>query len=98
MHASDQESGGAPAVGSGAWLADYSARWAKLVEDTVRVGAAAAERWGRRSLEDGEWTVDTVTADVIADWEEVTPLVGSWLDMWLEAVQQGIRAGRPDGR
>jgi hypothetical protein len=47
------------------------------------------------SLEDGEWSVDTVTADVIADWEEMTPLLGRWLDLWLEAVQQGAGAALP---
>ena len=84
--------------GSAAWLAAYSARLAKTAEDTARVGTAAADRWARRSLEDGEWSVDTVTADVIADWEEMTPLLGRWLDLWLEAVQQGIRPGEPTGR
>jgi hypothetical protein len=82
--------------GSAAWLAAYSARLAKTAEDTARVGTAAADRWARRSLEDGEWSVDTVTADVIADWEEMTPLLGRWLDLWLEAVQQGI-GGAPAG-
>jgi hypothetical protein len=81
--------------GSAAWLAAYSARLAKTAEDTARVGTAAADRWARRSLEDGEWSVDTVTADVIADWEEMTPLLGRWLDLWLEAVQQGITGGAP---
>ena len=88
----------AAASDSGSWLADYSARLVKTVEDTLRVGATAADRWGRRSLEDEEWSVDTVTADVIADWEEMTPLVGRWLDLWLEAVQRGIREARMDGR
>src|SRR5215211_6431184 len=86
-----------PEPGSGAWLAAYSARFAKTAEDTMRVGAAAADRWAKRSLEDGEWSVDTVTADVIADWEEMTPLLGRWLDLWLEAVQQGIRVGARPG-
>jgi hypothetical protein len=86
-----------PEPGSGAWLAAYSARFAKTAEDTMRVGTAAADRWAKRSLEDGEWSVDTVTADVIADWEEMTPLLGRWLDLWLEAVQQGIRAGARPG-
>jgi hypothetical protein len=84
--------------GSAAWLADYSARFARTAEDTMRVSTTAADRWARRSLEDGEWSVDTVTADVIADWEEMTPLVGRWLDLWLEAVQWGIRGARPRGR
>lgn len=79
--------------GSAAWLAAYSARLAKTAEDTARVGTAAADRWGRRSLEEGEWSVDTVTADIIADWEEMTPLLGRWLDLWLEAVQLGGGSG-----
>lgn len=79
--------------GSAAWLAAYSARLAETAEETARVGTAAADRWARRSLEDGEWSVDTVTADVIADWEEMTPLLGRWLDLWLEAVQQGVGGG-----
>ena len=83
----------APEPGSTPWLASYSSRFAKTAEDTIRVGAAAADRWARRSLEDGEWSVDTVTADVIADWEEMTPLMGRWLDLWLEAVQQSIKSG-----
>ena len=88
----------APDPGAGAWLAGYSARFAKTAEDTMRVGTAAADRWARRSLEEeGEWSVDTVTADVIADWEEMTPLLGRWLDLWLEAMQQGIRAGPRPG-
>jgi hypothetical protein len=28
----------------------------------------------------------------------MTPLVGRWLDLWLEAVQWGIRGARPRGR
>ena len=43
------------------------------------------DRWARRSVADGDWTVDTVTADIIAYWEEMTPLMGRWLDLWLEA-------------
>lgn len=89
----EDPTGQAEELGSGPWLASYSARLAQTAEDTMRVGAAAADRWARRSLEDGEWSVDTVTADVIADWEEMTPLLGRWLDLWLEAVQRGIRAG-----
>jgi hypothetical protein len=83
--------------GSAAWLAAYSARLAKAAEDTARVGTAAADRWARRSLEEGEWSVDTVTADIIADWEEMTPLLGRWLDLWLEAVQQGVRGAEATG-
>jgi hypothetical protein len=83
----------APEPGPGAWLAAYSARFAETAEDTMRVGTAAADRWARRSLDGGEWSIDAVTADVIADWEEMTPLLGRWLDLWLEAVQQGIKDG-----
>jgi hypothetical protein len=80
------------------WMADYSARWVRTAEETLRSGAAAADHWGRRSLDDDEWSLDTVTADVIADWDEFTPLLGRWLDLWLEAVQEGVRAVRPRGR
>lgn len=92
----DQSPAPVPPPGSAAWLAAYSARLAKTAEDTARVGTAAADRWARRSLEEGEWSVDSVTADIIADWEEMTPLLGRWLDLWLEAMQQGIR-GEPAG-
>ena len=97
--ARDEDFAGAAAPwDSGTWFADYSARFAKTAEDTARVGTAAADRWARKSLTDGEWTVDTVTADIIADWEEMTPLVGRWLDLWLEAFQQPIwGARRRDG-
>jgi hypothetical protein len=81
--------------GSSSWLADYAARLEQAVDDSVRVGAAAADRWGRRSLQDQEWSVDTVTADVIADWEELTPLLGRWLDLWLEAAQETVKGARP---
>lgn len=84
----------ATASDSAAWIAEYSARFAKTAEDTARIGVAAADRWARRSLADGEWTIDTVTADVIADWEEMTPLMGRWLDLWLEALQQPIWGAR----
>jgi len=77
---------------------DYSARFVDTVERSVRVGATVTNRWASRSLEDGEWTVDTVTADVIADWEEITPLVGQWLDLWLDAIQQAMNGARPDER
>jgi hypothetical protein len=93
--ARDEDSAGATtASDSAAWLAGYSARFAKITEDTARASVTMADRWARRSLADGEWTVDTVTADVIADWEEMTPLIGRWLDLWLEALQQPIREAR----
>ena len=81
-----------------AWLTDYSARVAQTAAETMRVGATAAGRWGRRSLAEGEWSVDTVTAEVIADWEEMTPLLGRWLDLGLEAIQRGIKEAGASGR
>jgi hypothetical protein len=93
--ARDEDLAGATtASDSGTWFADYSARFAKTAEDAARVGAAVADRWAGRSLADSEWTVDTVTADIIADWEEITPLMGRWLDLWLEALQQPIWGAR----
>jgi len=97
-HGDEHLDGGAAEPDPMSWLADYSARLVKAAEDTMRVGATAADRWARRSLEDGEWSVDTVTADIIADWEVMTPLMGRWLDLCLEAVQQGIRGVEPRGR
>lgn len=64
---------------SGTWVADYSARFAKTAEETARAGATAADPWVRRSLAGDEWTVGAVTADIVADWEEMTPLLGRWL-------------------
>lgn len=85
------------APGFMAWLPDFSAWLVKAAEDTMVEGASAADRWARRSLEEGEWSVDAVTADVLADWERMTPLMGRWLDLWLEAVQQGFSEnGRVD--
>jgi hypothetical protein len=92
-HSDEDPAREAQEPGSASWLADYSGRFVRTAEDTMRVATAAADHWARRSLEDGEWSVDTVTADVIADWEEMTPLLGRWLDLWLEAVQQGSRTG-----
>jgi len=81
-----------------AWLADYSSRYAHTLEDSVRAGAASANRWASRSLGDQEWSVDTVTADAIVDWDKLTPLMGRWLDLWLEAAQQPFRGERPGER
>lgn len=79
---------------SATWLAGYTARFAKTAEDTARASVTMADRWTRKSLADGEWTIDTVTADVITDWEEITPLMGRWLDLWLEAFQMPIQGAR----
>jgi len=75
----------------GPWLAEYSRRCAQTFDDSVRAGSAAAERWARRSLEDRDWSPDAMTADVIGAWEELTPLAGRWLDLWLEAAQEPLR-------
>lgn len=70
------------------WLDDYSHRFARALDDSVRAGQASADRWILRSRADRDWTADSVTADVIAEWEEFTPLLGRWLDLGLEVVQR----------
>jgi hypothetical protein len=84
--------------GAGSWMSDYTARLVQTVEDSVRASTSAANRWASRSLEDHQWSIDTVTADAIADWEELTPLAGRWLDLWLEAAQQAMKGAREGGR
>ena len=41
-------------------------------------------------MEDGEWTVDSVTADLIEVSEVITPLVGEAVELWLELVQRSL--------
>ena len=41
--------------------------------------------------------MDTVTADAIEAWEELTPLTGEGLELWIELVQRSLRSGRADG-
>jgi hypothetical protein len=78
--------------GEGDWLAAYVGRVTELLEDAGRVNAELARHWGARALDDGdEWTIDTVTADVIEAWEHLTPLADRGLELWLELVQQGVR-------
>jgi hypothetical protein len=72
-------------------VTDWFARFRELAEDTVRVNTDLARHWSRRSLEDAEWSVDTVTADLIEAWEYLTPLTGRAIDLGLELVQQGLR-------
>jgi hypothetical protein len=86
------------AANPSSWLADYSQRLAQTFDDSVRASLTTADRWARRSLSDQEWSIDTVTADAIADWEELTPLLGRWLDLWLEAAQRPCKEASPDGR
>jgi hypothetical protein len=64
---------------------------------TGQAGAGLANRWGDRSLQQEVWTVDTVTADMVEAWEELTPLTGEGLELYLELVRQSLRAGRDDG-
>ena len=75
------------------WLAGYLGRVAGLVEDAGRVNARLAGEWGDRSLRAPDWTVDTVTADVIEAWEHLTPLADRGLELWLELVQRAMRPG-----
>jgi hypothetical protein len=90
-HAGGEASSGFP------WLSDYLARTSHFWEEGARSSAAIASKWGERSLRDDEWTIDTVTADLIEAWEELTPMVGEGLDLWLELVQQSLGAKRSDG-
>lgn len=78
------------------WLADYAGRVTALLEDAGRVNAQLAQHWGARALDDDdEWTIDTVTADVIEAWEHLTPLADRGLELWLELLQQGLRPKGP---
>jgi len=77
----------------GEWLADYLGRVAGLVGDAGRVNARLAGEWGARSLDGDDWTVDTLTADMIEAWDHLTPLAERGLELWLELVQQAIRSG-----
>jgi hypothetical protein len=79
----------------GEWYADYVGRLAALVEDAGRVNAGLVKQWGARALEDSEWTVDTLTADLIEAWDHLTPLAERGLELWLELVQRTIRPGGP---
>lgn len=81
----------------GAWLGDYTRQAVDYWQRVARTSAETAARWGDRSLADGEWTVDTVTADLIETWEELTPLMGEGLELWLQLVQATLRGGRFDG-
>lgn len=80
----------------GEWFSAYVGKVTELFEDAGRVNAELARHWGARALDDGdEWTIDTVTADVIEAWEHLTPLADRGLELWLELVQQGLRPKGP---
>ena len=75
------------------WLTDYLARANELWRRAARSSVDVANRWQDRSLQDGEWTADTVTADLIEAWDELTPIMGEGWDLYLEAVQRVVRPG-----
>ncbi len=77
----------------GEWFSGYVGRVTELLEDAGNVNAELIQQWGARSLQGDEWTVDTMTADVIEAWEHVTPLAGRGLELWLELLQRAIRPG-----
>ena len=78
------------------WLSAYAERATEFVQRASQAGGEAAAKWGQRSLQDGEWTIDTVTADVIEAWETLTPFAGEGIELWLELVQRSMRMGLPD--
>jgi hypothetical protein len=73
------------------WAEHYADRVVELVGDIGRVNLDLARRWGARSLHGDEWTVDSLTADAMEAWEELTPLAERGIELWLELVQQAIR-------
>jgi len=75
------------------WFSGYVGRVTELLEDAGHVNAELIQQWGGRSLQGDEWTVDTMTADMIEAWEHLTPLAGRGLELWLELVQRTIRPG-----
>jgi hypothetical protein len=80
-------------TGADGWLPGYVDRVAALVEDAGRANLALARGWAQRSLDDDEWTVDTLTGDVIEAWERLTPLAGRGLELGLELLQRAIQPG-----
>lgn len=79
----------------GDWLTGYAGRVTELLEEAARVNARLAGHWRERSLADDEWSLDTVTADLIEAWEHLTPLAGQGIELWLEAVQRAVRPRGP---
>jgi hypothetical protein len=77
----------------GEWFSGYVGRVRELLEDAGQVNAELLQQWSARSLRGSEWTVDTMTADAIEAWEQLTPLAGRGLELWLEIVQRTIRPG-----
>jgi hypothetical protein len=87
----------APPPGRGDWTADYIARATDFWRRAGDASSSTARTWGERSLQDGEWTADTVTADIVETWEALTPLMGEGIELWLELVQRTMNAGRGPG-
>jgi hypothetical protein len=83
-----------PPVGGDDWMADYLRRASEYWRRAGDAASSTASKWGERSLNDDEWTVDTVTADLIEGWEEITPLLGEGIELWLELVQRSMTPGR----
>jgi hypothetical protein len=75
----------------GEWFSSYVGRVTELLQDAGHVNAELIQQWSGRSLQGDEWTVDTMTADAIEAWEQLTPLAGRGLELWLELVQRTIR-------
>jgi hypothetical protein len=75
----------------GEWFSGYVGRVTELLEDAGQVNTELIQQLSSRSLRGSEWTVDTMTADVIEAWEQLTPLAGRGLELWLELVQRTIR-------
>ena len=75
------------------WLDEYAVRASDLWRRGAQAGAEIASRLGDRSLAEGDWTVDTVTAELIDASERLTPLIGEGLELWLELVQRSIAVG-----
>ena len=82
-----------PGNDDGAWFSSYVGRVRELLEDAGHANAELIQQWSDRSLQGDEWTVDTMTADAIEAWEQLTPLAGRGLELWLELVQRTIRPG-----
>jgi hypothetical protein len=93
----DAANSGRSASSDQAWFGEYLARATDYWQRTARGTGVLASKFGDRSIQENDWTIDTVTADVIEAWEELTPLLGEGIELWLEIVQRGLKAGRPDG-
>ena len=65
-----------------------------VAQQPERFIEVVARRLGDRSLADREWTVDTMPADAIAAWDELTPLAERGLGLWLEGLQRALRRGQ----